>query len=210
MRIFIFLMIPLLASCLVEEAEPETSEVRFDPPPAKDSTVSAIFVLKGDKNNHIQVFNVLVDVQDGMPSDGEGMIQALLWNKNKKKFEPSSDDCVDRFDRLKTQDPNAIVLTDGKWRRGWEKNGEILNVTVAWDYVEGKKFLNYVSFEVTDENGVVIAYRPVDKETFENFKNSLPNFSSVSDKNRRELKDAILNDDDCIEGSPSGKETHRP
>ena len=38
MRLFIFLMIPLLVSCLVEERDPEASDTKaFNPPPKKDN-----------------------------------------------------------------------------------------------------------------------------------------------------------------------------
>ena len=219
MKLFVFfLMIPLLASCLVEEKYPETSDVKaIKPPPAKDTTkVGAIFVLKGDKNDHIQVVQVLADVQDGMPSVGEGMIQALEWDKNKRKFVPSSDDCVDRYDQLKPSGPNDFAFGDGKWRREWEKNGKILHVTVSWDRND-KKYINWVEFQVPDENGIIVTYLPLDQKGINTFIDSLPNHrptsdgKNISDSNRRELKRSILNDDDCIEeGSPSGDPTDRP
>ena len=202
MRIFIFLMIPLLASCLVEEGEPEASDAKqaFNPSSgddwAGDKIVGRILVITSSDNNHSQIVHVIVNLDKDM-----GLIQALEFNK-KDKLVPADKDCADRYKNK--VEPKFVAMDTGKWD-DWEKNGMRLHTRVYWDRDTGEPFIGGVRYLVLDKKGNQILYTLDEARSKE-----LPNRMEKMNKyDVEDLQTTALEADDC-EGSPSGDETHRP
>ena len=206
MRLFVFLMIPLLASCLVEERDPEASDAKaFTAPPPKnnewvgdiDNWVGGLFVIKGE-NNHTQPVIMLVN-----PDEEKGVIRAIDWDEKNKKI--VSDGCIDRYDELV---PEQFAITDGGSRSTWEKNGKSLHVVLRWK--KGKPYISDMSFLPLNENGKPVIYYPDTKNPTTGILNDY--VSGLNDAQKKQIKKAmLLEGDDCEHVSrPSGEGTNRP
>ena len=213
MRLFVFLMIPVLVSCLVEERDPEASDAKgaFSPPPkdnaghkwtgdewAGDYVVGKLLVITSEDNNHSQIVHVMMNLDKDI-----GLIQALDWDKNgelmPQKVAKTDAGCADRYHKLKPRNPNAPV-SGSVTSRTWEKNGKTLFIRVRGVM---NRYISDVSYTVLDEHGNEVLYK-FDK----NRSSDLAHKMNQYDVER--LREAALKADDCIEGSPSGEPTDKP
>ena len=208
MRLFVFLMIPLLVSCLVEEGDPEANNTKAfkpKPPPEKkhdwedDYFFWRFLVIKSHDNDHSQIVSVAVNLDKDI-----GKIQAFKKN-NKGEFLPTEDNCADQYDKNMLYE-KYVGPTD--WQEGasggevrrWKKNGKSLDITV-YKYRDIK--IDTVGFGVPYDEKQTINYHS-DRDL------SLELSSGLSNEVKDQLLVTTLKADDCIEGSPSGEPTDRP